>query len=156
MSQLEPIRIETAQPVPAPVGAEAVLTPAVMPPGAIRRTPLQRLLFGFTREGRCFRAEIAELAELGRDVLDGREDIAKLKGAAAEPYFRGLDALEIRGERLLEVLAIRARQGQRNPWRQSPQDRLAKKQPKTPVGRRQAEWLEKLERAGMIGRPTTH
>jgi hypothetical protein len=142
MSQLEPIRIADAELVAAPADA--------LPPAAAGGFRLRRLLFAFSKAGWALRAEMAERAEQGRDVLDGRADLARLKGLTAEPFFQGLDVLEARNERVLEVIAVRAKQGQRNPWRLSPKDRLAKKQPKTIAGQRQAEWLAKLELAGLI------
>src|SRR5262245_7529853 len=68
-------------------------------------------------------------ADLAYDLLAGRVSLTKLKGAAAEPYLQGLDVLEIRGERLFEVLEARAQRPKKCPWRQSPAERAERIQP---------------------------
>ena len=117
-----------------------------------RRTPPGRFLSTFTRSGRAAQREIEHRAELGHDVLAGRVPLATLKGPKAEPYLQGLDVLEARGLRLLDILAIRAQRAKRCPWRLSPQHRVTRKQPETPVGRRQRAWLEQLRNEGLISR----
>ncbi len=102
------------------------------------------------RRRRELRALFDARAELAYDLLADRVSLTKLKGAAAEPYLQGLDVLEIRGERLLEVLAIRAGRTKRCPWRQSPYERAERVQPNTAAGQRQTAWLLQLEDAGML------
>ena len=117
------------------------------PPAGLRRfLPLA----GFDRGRRTARAELDDRAELGHDVLAGKVALSKLKGAAAEPYLQGLDVLECRGLRLLEVYAVRERRAQRCLWRLSPARRATRKLPDTPAGRRQRAWLERLREAGLI------
>ena len=86
-----------------------------------RRNRPGRILSNLTRSGRAAQREIDERAELGYEVLAGRVPLATLRGPKAEPYLQGLDVLEARGLRLLEILAIRRGRAQRCPWRLSPQ-----------------------------------
>jgi hypothetical protein len=98
------------------------------------------------------RAEIDARAEHGHDLLAGRVELSKLKGANATPYLQGLDVLELRGQRLLEILAIRSKRGSRSLWRLSPIERL-ERLPDTLEGRRHRDWLNTLERAGLLKPP---
>lgn len=102
------------------------------------------------RERRERRRLFDARAELGYELLAGRVALTKLKGAAAEPYLQGLDVIEVRGQRLLEVAAVRAQRSRSCPWRLSPALRAERKQPNTPAGRRQTDWLLQLEAAGML------
>jgi hypothetical protein len=114
--------------------------------------PLRRLATRFSSAGRAARADIAMRVELGRDLLDGRVTVAGLKGERADAYLQGIDVIELSGERLLDVLAVRARVAKSSLWRLSPTDRLRRKLPSTPAGRRQAAWLETLVQAGIVER----
>lgn len=136
---------------PAPGATASAASPAVRP---IRpRSPrLAWLIAGLTRSGRVLRAEIDARAEHGHDLLAGRVELSKLKGANATPYLQGLDVLELRGQRLLEILAIRSKRGSRSLWRLSPIERL-ERLPDTLEGRRHRDWLNTLERAGLLKPP---
>jgi hypothetical protein len=133
-------------------GATAPATSAAPRPTAPRSPRLAWLIAGLTKSGRTLRSEIDARAEQAHDLLAGRVELASLKGANATPYLQGLDVVELRGQRLLEILAIRSRRGKRSLWRLSPLERL-ERLPDTLEGRRHSEWLDKLERAGLLKRP---
>jgi hypothetical protein len=135
------------------VAAPRATRPVAASPAAHQRRPLFGQLFaGFSKAARAERAEIEALAELGFDVLAGRAILSKLRGEKAERHLKGLDVIECRGQRLLEILKIREGLGARSPWKPTPLERLTRTQPNTPAGRRQRAWLELLERRGLIRR----
>ncbi len=147
MSQLQPIRLDTAQPVAAPpIGAPAVAFVTDL----IRNPRLFPIVSPFTRSGRALRAELETRVEQGYELLAGRVRLSALKPEEAEPYLQGLDVLERRGVRLLDIVTIRKTLGSRSAWRLSPDVRALRTQPQTPVGRRQRAWLDKLEQAGLL------
>jgi hypothetical protein len=142
-------QLELKGPAPGATASAAPPAERLDPPRSPR---LAWLIAGLTRTGRVLRSELDDAAERGRDVLDGRVELAKLKGANATPYLQGLDVLELRSQRLLEILAVRGRRGKRSLWRLSPIERLARL-PSTLEGERHRDWLDKLERVGLLKRP---
>jgi len=86
-------------------------------------------------------------AQRGNDVLNVTVAISDMSGTTSEPYQRGLDVLECRGERLDEIAEERARRSPISEWRHSPEDR-----PDDEVSERQKPWIGRLILSNWTGR----